>query len=266
MAFKKFPRRRPRKGYKKVAKVARRRSGLTSAVKKYVKKTIHSNIENKVTKLSSATNIVTSYANNTALLTLSMIPYGNIAQGAGAGDRIGNTIKTRRCMFNFVLRPNGYNGTNNALPTPQDVLIFFGKVKNSKPQQPISSDYAKIWQNGDSYQGFQSNTLDLIQDVNKDWFTVYKVYKFKVGVSSYNGTGSQAGNQYYNNNDYKYNVIKRLNITKMCPKTIKFNDTISQPTNDGLWMWATCVNADGSINSTAPMLMDYTISYVWEDA
>lgn len=257
---------RKRKPLRKPRKYARKPRGVTSAVKKYVKRTIHSNIENKVTKISSANNVVCTYANNTALLTISMIPYGNIAQGSGAGDRLGNTMKTRSCIFSFVLRPASYNVTNNPFPVPQEVLVFFGKVKNSKPQQPISSDYQKIWQNGDSYQGFQSNTLDLIQDVNKDWFTIYKILRYKVSYAAIANTGQNTSYQSYTNNDFKFNVVKRINLTKMCPKTVKFNDTISQPTNDGLWMFATSVNADGSTGSAIPLYMDYTISYVWEDA
>lgn len=240
---------------------------VSASVKKYVKRTLHSNIENKTIKVSSANNVVTTYTFNTGLTTVSMIPYTSWTQGVGQGDRLSNTVKTRSCIFQFLLRPAPYSSVTNAVPVPQLVLMFFGKVKNSKPLQPVSTDYQKIWQNGDSVNGFYSNTLDMLQEVNKDWFSVYKILKFKVAPASINGLGINTAFQYYNNNDFKFNIIRRINLTKYCPKTVKFNDTTNQPTNDGLWMWACCVNADGSGGaSTIPLYMDYSISYTWEDA
>jgi len=236
-------------------------------IKRMVSKMIHKNVENKVEQIVAQNNIISSYAYNGALLTLSMIPYSVIAQGTGQGDRIGNTIRPRSVYFNYVLHPVPYAAGNNPTPVPQDVIIFFGKVKNSRAQQPISTDFGKLWQSGDTSRGPFSTTLDLIQDVNKDWFTVYKILRHKVGYANYQGLGSNVNPQYYANNDYKQNVIRKINITKYVPKVIKFNDTTSQPTNDGLWMWAMCVNNDGTTNSTnAPCYMDYTLNFTYEDA
>lgn len=255
-----------KKAYKKPVKPVK--SYVSSQpLKAMVSKMIHKEIEDKHIKLTQANNVVTSYTFNTALTTVSMIPYGAFLQGDGQGDRVANVIRTRSCIFNFVLRPAPYNATSNAVPIPQFVLMFFGKVKNSRAQQPISTDYQKIWQNGDSSNGFYSTTSDLLQEVNKDWFTVYKVFKFKVGVSQSAGTGSNAATQFYSNNDFKYIVQKKINLTKYCPKTVRFNDTTVQPTNDGLWMWCMSVNADGSSSvSTIPLYMDYSINYTYEDA
>lgn len=236
-------------------------------VKDIAKKEVHRQIEDKHIKLTQANNLLTSYTFNTALTTVSMIPYGAFQQGTGQGDRVGNMIRTKSCIFSFILRPKPYDATSNAIPIPQFVLMFFGKVKNSRPQQPISTDFQKIWQNGDSANGFYSTTSDLLQEVNRDWFTVYKMLKFKVGVSQAAGSGNQAATQFYSNNDFKYIIYKKINLTKYCPKLVKFNDITVQPTNDGLWMWAMCVNADGSVaSSTIPMNMDYSINYTYEDA
>lgn len=242
---------------------------VSASVKRYVNKTIHKNIENKTEQTLSLNNAISTYAYNTSLFVVSCIPYSVINLGYGSGDRIGNTIRTRKVMFNFVLRPEPYsNGIPaNGVPNPQEVLIFFGKVKNAKPQAPISTDFAKLWQAGDSSHAPYSTTLDLIQDVNKDWFQVFKVLRYKVGYSIATGTGNNASSQYYANNDFKLNVCKRLNITKYCPKVIKFNDATSQPTNDGLWMWAMAVNADGTTNlNQVSVKMDYTLNFEYEDA
>lgn len=258
---------RKRKAAVKKAPYKRRSALISAPVKRYINKTIHRNIENKTEQTLSGNNTINSYAVNSSLFCISCIPYTAINQGVGGGDRIGNTIKTRRVFFNYVLRPSEYSATLNPQPQPQDVIIMFGKVKNSRPQQPINTDFAKLWQAGDSSHAPYSTGLDLIQDVNKDWFTVYKVLRHKVGYQYAATAGMSPTHEYYANNDYKFNVIRRLNITKYVPKTIKFNDSTAQPTNDGLWMWAFCVNADGGFSQTlSPILMDYTLNFDYEDA
>lgn len=258
---------RKRKATTKKAPYKRRSSLVNTAVKRYVNRTIHKNIENKTEQTLSSANQITSYAVNTSLFVVSCIPYTALNQSTGQGDRVGNVIKPRRVMFNYVLRPAQYSASLNPVPIPQEVIIMFGKIKNSKPQQPISTDFAKLWQAGDSFHAPYSNTLDLVQEVNKDWFTVYKILRHKLGYSGATGSGNSTNFEFYANNDFKYNVVRKLNITKYVPKTIKFNDTTAQPTNDGLWMWAMCVNADGSYTATnTPAYMDYTLNFEYEDA
>jgi len=261
-----FPRKRLYKKRTAARKPAARKTRM-APIKRLVKSMIHKQLENKVEQVTLNYNFVSSYAYNTSLFCMSMIPYTQITQGLGQGDRIGNTIRPRSVYFNYVLYPTPYSAVLNPQPTPQDVMIFFGKVKNSRAQQPIASDFAKLWQSGDTSRSPFSTTLDMLQDVNKDWFTVYKIMRHKVGTGNYNGTGTQAAYQHFTNNDYKYNVVRRLNITKYVPKVIKFNDTTAQNTNDGLWMWAMSVNANGTVNSSsAPLYMDVTLNFSYEDA
>ena len=257
-----------RKTATKKAHYKRRSTRVNTAVKRYVNKTIHKNIENKIVEKQALGATVTDYAFAPSLLVDSLIPYSLISQGTGQGDRIGNQIRTRKLLFKYVLTPNKYDATVNPGPIPQDVIIMFGKVKNSRPQQPISTDFAKLYQLGDSVVAPNSTLLDLVRDVNKDWFTVYKICKHKIGYQAVNYSGASLPNEGFANNDYKFNVIRTLDLTKYCPKNIKFNDTTSQPTNDGFWMWAMCVNADGTANVTnsVPALMTYVISYSYEDA
>lgn len=237
-------------------------------ITKIAKRQVHLAVQNKSELTLSNQNTITSYAQNNYLFTVSCLPYGNINQGVGAGDRIGNAIKTISCHFNFVLRPAPYNSpTLNPIPIPQDVIIMFGKVKNSAPQTPSNTDFAKLWQSGDTFHAPYGNLLDNLQDVNRDWFTVYKILRLKVGSSINTAFGANNSAMNYSNNDYKLNVIRRINITKYMPKRFMFNDVNSlQPTNDNLWMWAFCNPADGSAASPVPVYMDYTVSYVYENA
>ena len=245
-----------------------RKSKPSLNLKKTIKRIIHSQIENKIAIKQEILKTVTSYVNNTSLLCLPMIPYNEIVQGLGQSDRIGDTIKTQKCYFNFALRPAPYDATYNFIPLPQSVIIMFGKVKNAKPQKPISTDFSKLFQYGNTSQSPQNRLLDNVLPINKDYFTVYKKLVIKIGNSTVNGTGANLAASYYANNEYKLNCSMRLDITKFMPKTVKFNDTTAQPTNDGLWMWAWCNNADGTANTfdPIPILMDYCIEYIYEDA
>jgi len=253
---------KPKRAYKKRAP-----KGVTLATKRYVKREIHRNLENKKENTLSTGNNIAAYNQNTSLFTISCIPYSAIGQSAADGDRIANVIKTRKCMMNLSITPADYNGTTNAVPKPQEVLLFFGKVKNAKPQQPIASDFAKLYQAGSTTSSPQSNLLDLLMPINKDWFTVYKVIKCKVGFAVNNNSGLNVAAAAYANNDYKLNYTRKINLTKYCPKTLIFNDGSNQPTNDGLWMWAMSVNADGSpINSPIPIKCTYSTDFEYEDA
>jgi len=261
-----------KKPYTKRAFVKTASSGLprkyAQPVKKIVERVFHRMVEAKTCRVGSTNNAVTAYTVNPSLLTISMCPYINLAQGTGQGDRIGDAIRTRKAMFNFVLRPANYNAVNNPLPCPQEVQLFIGKVKNSRAQTPVASDYSKLFQNGNSYAAPVGNLSDLCQEVNSDWWTILKRYNFKVGHSIVNGTGGIAGEQYEANNDYKMNVVRQLDITDLMPKSFRFNDATTQPTNDGLFAFFMCSPANGSTLSGVvyPIFCDFFINYQFEDA
>jgi hypothetical protein len=240
----------------------------TSGIRKIVRSELHRQAENKV---SFYNNSVPLCGQNMAgsMNVFSIIPYINIAQGTGQQNRVGNQIRTMKCMFNFVIRPNSYDAIRTGgNPRPQEVIMMFGVVKNSKAITPTSIDFQKLWQEGSSSRGPFNSLLDLCSVVNNDLFTVKKTLRFKVGTASYTGIGSLDGGngQFYTSNDFKYNVVRRLNLTKICPKVVKFNDITSQPTNDGLYCWAWCVPADGTLPvGTGPLQWDWNITYEFED-
>jgi len=244
----------------------KKRGGVSNTIKRYVKRTIHSQIENKVETDQGAGDTITSYAYNTGLFVRTCIPYTKITQGVDMG-RIGNEIKTRTCLFSYSIAPNAYDSVFNPVPRPQEVMVFFGKVLNKKPQEPVSTDFAKLFQNGDTSISPQSNPLDLILPINKDYFKIYKVFRHKIGYAVNVNSGANVSAASYANNDFKLNVVNKVNCTKWCPKTLKFNDTTNQPTNDGLYMFAMSINADGTASSTpTPLKMWWNNTYTYEDA
>jgi len=255
---------------KSTKKRATKRRSVSAPIKRYVNSVVHKNIENKVLIDKQFSQTICSYFNNTSLLTLNMLPYGNFT-GTGQSSRIGNVITTRKVMFSFVLRPAPYDSVFNQTVVPQHVYLMFGKVKNSAPIQPLPGDYLKLFQTGNASTAPTGYLLDDVLPINNDYFTVYKRLTLKVGWQ-FNSSGSagpsNANAQYYTNNDFKMNIIRKIDITKYMPKTVKFNDSTSQPTNAGLYMWAFCNPCDNSstLNNSRPVLIDYVIHYEYEDA
>jgi hypothetical protein len=73
------------------------------------------------------------------------------------------------------------------------------------------------------FVSFEINNLnDILSPINLDMFTVYYDRTCKLGYSGSYSPSIQANNssnyQYYLNNDYKLNEMKKINITKYLPK------------------------------------------------
>lgn len=244
-----------------------RRSNSNRILTRVVKKVLHSQIENKKVLSLIQNQTIASYLVLPGLYTVPLIPYTNIAQGTGQSDRIGNKIKTMKCMLHYILTPYPQSVTLNPVPRPHNVIIMIGKVKNAKPQLPIASDYAQLYELNNAGAAPSGTLLDCCLPVNKDYFTIYKKVIHKVGYESFNNAGVSPTQQHYANNDYKLNIIGNIDITKHCPKTLIFNDSTQQPQNDGLYMWAFCVPSDGSAYAAlTPILMTNVIKYEYEDA
>jgi len=135
-------RRRPLR--RKSKKTARKSNvkGVSTAVKTYINRQIHMNIENKqVQSQVSATfgNVVNDAVLNVRPLT----PYPGyiqISQGVTQNGRTGNEVKIRKVLLKYVLYPYKYGESNNTL-VPVEVQLFIGYVKNSSGLLPNSGDF-----------------------------------------------------------------------------------------------------------------------------
>lgn len=260
-----------KRSYRKKSGVARGKRGSVSAsVKKYVNRIIHMDQENKVVNFNNSLNFGNTFA-NASLYSYPILPYtgfGTIGQGITAGGRIGNEIKLRKVMLKYVLRPNPYDITNNPFPMPVEVEMYLGRTRAVPGEIPAVSDFNNLFQSGSSAFGPTGNLSDLISDTNNDYWTIKKRWRHKVGNGNYTGTGPSAGSQYYNNNDFKLNIVKKLDITKLCPKTLKFNDSNNSVQGAGLFFFYQALSAGGATNgsSVLPCHIDYWIDIHYEDA
>lgn len=247
-----------------------RKSGVSLAVKKYVKRAIHVNVENKTQTVNYSGNFGNASA-NASLYTYPVTPYTGfmtVGQGITQNTRIGNEIKIRKAYLRYVLRPLGYNASTNVNPVPIQVEMFLGRTRLCPGDIPVAGDFTVLFQNGSSSIGPVGTLKDLISNVNTDYWTVKKRWSHKLGFGEYAGTGSIAQQQFFSNNDFKLNVVKKLDITKYYPKTLKFNDATNQVQGPGLFLWYQAISANGNDSGSTQLTanIDFWIDIQYEDA
>lgn len=264
-----FKKRPIRRRAKRVPR-ARKSTGVSLAVKKYVNRTIHKDQENKMTNTNVGDNFG-SILENLAMNCYPVLPYigySTIGQGIQSNARIGNEVKLRKVMLKYVLYPNAYDVTTNTSPIPMEIDLYLGHVKQTSGYLPTAIDFQSLFQNGSSSFRPTGNITDLVSEVNRDYWNIKKRWRHKIGYSGATGTGAVAGSQYFANNDFKYNVVKKMDITKLCPKTLKFNDSLNTLQGSNLFFFYQAVRADGLgwASTQLPCHIEYWIDITFEDS
>ena len=272
MAFTKTRKNYRKRAYKPRARKPRaKRSGVSLAVKSYVNKSIHRQIENKT--ISDKDEL--EFASYTASSTMVCQPIHpttatmNITQGVGQGQRVGNTITTRKLLLKYIIYPLPYSASNNPWPQPCEVMVWIGFLKGNRQTQPAASDFLNYFQNGNASQNPASNLWDCLLPVNTDLFTICKSFRHKLGNEFVRTSDdlTLTDQQQYSNNDFKLNVERTVDVTKYINKVLKYDDTSGTP-DTGLYMWMTAVNASGTTNVSNLLShgMRYVMRYDYEDA
>lgn len=248
----------------------KRKSSVSVGVKKYVNRMIHTNIENKCIQVQQSYGFGT-YLESQDFNAFPMCPqtgYWGLGQAAGQGARLGNTIKPRRVILSYVLRPLPYDVNTNPNPVPIEVQLLLGYVKNTPSYVPIGGDVAQLFQSGSSTQAPFSNLRDIIAPINKDYWTIKKRWTHKIGYAAVTGTGGTAGSQYNQNNDFKMNAKRTIDITKMIPSTLKFNDATLGTSSKNLYFMFYAVAATGATVGANFLMasIDYWLDFEFEDA
>jgi len=243
---------------------------VSKNVKQYVKKYIHSQIENKHVNIERAQTFG-GYLQDTTLGMFPVCPFTSLYPvpiGTTQGTRIGNKIKTRRVTLNYVIRPQPYAAGVNDNPQPYYVLLFLGNYKESKGLLPGSLQTAQLYDNGSGSLAPASDLGDLVADINKDaWNIVWRKTE-KVGAALSAGPGNLPNFSQFANNDVPYSVVRRNNITRHCPKTITFNDSSGSQQGSNMFFFYYCVTMSGSVlpATQRPLAIDYWCKYEYEDA
>lgn len=245
-------------------------STVSKTVKKYVKKEIARQAENKVVNIQQAREFG-SYLDSNTMNVFPVTPYPTLFPGptigASSNNRIGNEVRTRKVMLNYVLRPTVYSVANNPNPVPVHVQMYLGYVKQSSGVLPTSSEFNFFYNNGSSAFAPSATLADLISEENSQRFTILKKWTHKIGFANYAGSGGQLAWQTNANNDYKANVTKKLDITKLYPKIMKFDDTSQAIQGRGLFLWYQAISANGNALAAGirPVAIEFWIHLNFED-
>lgn len=265
-----FRKSRAKKVTKRLPYKRRSTKTTTNTIKRIVKMAIARNVENKTAQVYSIGQDI--YPSNHASFNGSIIPVSPypaflaIAQGTSEGSRIGNKIKIKRVSLKGVVFPKPYNATTNAIPQPQQIIMWLLYDKlNSTIIPTIGNDFLQL---GSSSTGLFGELVDTWAPVNSDRWKVLTKRVFKIGYAENLGTGTTPGSANFANNDFKLNQTFKIDCTKYLVKNVKYNDNNTAPTTRGLFWVFTTVAANGAVfgSTTVPAELQYSLDCSYEDA
>jgi len=250
------------KSVKKAVRAARKQPLI-----KLIKRVINRQAETKIANFQDGFEISNAGigTNNIQPMTPYALVGLVISQGTGQGDRIGNKITMKSLIMRYTIVPLEYDNITNPIPIPQVVRMWFFSVKNSNTL--LTSNPTDFIQNGDTATELSGTIIDMNRIINNDFYTYLGHRTFKIGYANYGGSGTQAAPQSFSNNDFKLYAQGTVNLTKMCPKIIKYDDTDDTPTSRLVMMLVQTVNADGSSGgSTFPRIRyNYELTMKYKD-
>lgn len=242
---------------------------------KEARKVLSQEIEVK-TALSVNNIVIAGYNNAAGLLPLSIIPitpytgFVEINQNAEQDGRIGNKIRTKKVILSLAMWPLPYSDPTNIFPTPQEIMIFI--LSNKKDSTVLPTSIPSLIQYGNTTQSLTSSLQDIVNipiGWNKDLYVLHKVIVKKLGPASwtYQVPGFAANTSGFNNNDFKYNQVMHIDVTKYCPKNITFNDGTDTATSRLTYFYVMAVPCDGNVQGTgiAPSECYTRVDYHYTD-
>lgn len=251
------------KGRGPQTKLARKGAGSTAIINT-VKRIMNAGQEKKticfVQSFPNVPNIrgtTTSLTGNYQVVTPSNSTSGyNITQGVNNAQRIGNRVKTKSLIVNYTIAPNGYNATSNPNPQPQIVIIYFVKSKiNPAGDLTFSQVLTQFFENGPTMTGLSGYLMDLNRKICPDTFTYLTHRVHKIGYGQNSATGAMPNYANQANNDFKLFVNGKVNLTKYCPKTIRWDDN-NLVNND----WIYCIHQTLNVFDAPALTTIYPVS------
>lgn len=259
--------------WRKAKKSASRPTVRNAAVKVMVKRELARNVENKEvsTVVTAQTLYPISDATNFDANNVFWISPGDsswlVAQGTGAGNRVGNQVKVKKLTFKGVLTPLAYDATTNTNPQPREVKMWFFYERGAGNTLP-ASPRTDFFQAGNSTDGLNDDLSDMVAPVNTDKYVVVATRTFKVGYQQFATTGSSPGYGNFANNDFKLNCKFSVDLTKHIPKIMRWNDGDQTPRSRGLFCMVADVAANGGATGATQRLtgMQHWRTMTFEDA
>lgn len=251
-------------------RVYSKKSKIPLPVKKYVDRALDRRIETKTVSVSSQDQFGSILENATMNMypILPYVGYLTIPQGVTQGTRTGNECKIRKVMLNYTLRPQIWDSVSNPFPNPFHVQLYLGNVKQYRGILPAASDVNLLYQLGAGTVAPTGALTDMTLEINTDNWDIKKAWTHNIGYALNNASGTQPAGQFFANNDFNLNVVQRLDITKLCASTLKFNDGSATHQGANLFFFYQAISASGSIfpATTRVCTIDFSITIEFEDA
>jgi len=235
--------RRTNKVYKKRTaypkKYSKKTVKATKGLRKAIKSVIKSQTETKIAQPVDFNDIIPEWNPATPQvgedITSGLL--GNIGQGSGAGNRIGNQIKCKSCHFKAVF----YCGTPDS-PAPAYFRIILVRLKRRYGNDTVPTVAAPsgLLQNGNTSIQPANELFDMYQYINKDVYTVIYSRIMKLSPAS-GGTAPALAP----NNDFKLSQMINVNLTKHIG-TIRYDDANGEQNIAPIYLFALAAYADGS--------------------
>lgn len=260
--FKRSTRPRLNKTVKKRPAIAKK----AVATKAYVKKMIHSNIENKKAQDYAVNQPLATALNPGAPSTVFLLP--KLSQGVTGGSatgRIGNEVKLTKGIISGMVNLLPYNAQTNPL-CAQMVKIWLLSYKPQNVSTTADIEFSKFFEVGNTAAGFQTDPLDMLLQVNKDLFTLHETRQFRLGNTSQGSLTNSGAGQWYDNSSTSRKFY--FNWGKYCKTKLKYDDNVSTTvTNRNFFICFQSVNMDGSATSNkTPCEYHYVNNMEYEDA
>ena len=265
MAPSRFKRsRRPSSG-RKTRKNRAPAKKVSKAVKSYVKRAIHSNIENKLwNRFAANETISTAAASNPEYINL--VPYPSQSTTSTQYTRIGNRIRVMKAYIKGFVNLKPYNSITNPYVGPVYVKMWLCRYKELNCADiALTSISTNFFEGVAGSTSFQGNMLDMSLTNNKDDWIIYKTKTFELGTTSNDITLAQVQSRIASDNSRMTKPFY-FSFGKHLRKQLQYDVNGNPPTNTNLFLVTQVVYADGSAAAIEPAEYHYTIRAEFEDA
>lgn len=180
-----------------------------------------------------------------------------ITQGAGQGQRIGNSVHTRKAMLHLKIDAVQIAGTPAIGPNYFDIYIY-----KYKPTNVVSAiDITRFLQYGNTaveYDGAAMLYCGQLEQ-NRELYTP----KYHKRVTLWNAFASP---NFASNSNAPSGVSFSIDITKYLKTDLIFNDTVSTVQNDNLFVSIMSTAVDGrDLGASSVGKYTYAVEYQYDD-
>lgn len=260
MAYKKYM--RPRRKIMR-RKAAARKPRVSKTIKRYVKRVIHANQENKFT-ISVVNNADVAVANATA-------PYNQnvglvLGQGTGRSNRIGTKVRVMKASIRGHISLKPYNATTNSKTSPIAVKMYLVSFVQQNPTSLPAVASTGFFNYVTGSTGWGGSILDHSLSVSSEDVKVLATKTIRLGITASTSLTSGAA---WNDNS-KSSAPFYFNFTKHYKGKLLFPDsaTASYCNNKNIFLIVSPVYSDltTAAASQVPCAITSSTEIEFEDA